>query len=322
MPTPFQLAQQLLHAAGSLFHRPEAVPVLIAAAVGALSRGWRQWRRGAKARKARQWPDTPAVIEVVSFTARQNSEKKHVFVAVLTYFYRLPELQSGDYEREFLSSNDAARQWAEQFKGRTVMVHVNPANPTDSVLLDADLEGVTAVPAMTVEEAVSKEIMPALPHSALVLSSLGELASLAGLAFSAVLLAVRIVHRDAAKHLQTLGQEGSTWAVLLLLAVAAITAWRVATRRVDGGTTVWKVSRPWYPVWARWLVQGTGGLIGIPWIFDAFRVGLPRILGAWFEHLTPYLPYLIACWCFLALSAFHGAVLRSQEEAHTLRAAI
>jgi hypothetical protein len=318
MPPPAQLAQQLLHAAGSLFHRPEAFPVLIAAAVGALTRWWRQWRRGAKARKARHWPSCPAVIEIVSFKTRQNSEKKQVSVAVLTYFYRLPELQSGDCEREFLNL-DAARKWAEQFKGRTVMVHVNPANAADSVLLDADLEGVTNYAASTVEEAVGKQGMPELPHSSLLLCSLGELASLAGLALTAVLLAVRIIHGNAAKH--PLGQEGTTWIVLVLLAMAAIAAWLVANRRVEGGATVWKASRQWYPAWARWLVQGSGGLIGIPWLWGAIRDGMWRSVGPWFQHLTPYLPYLVVCWCFLALSAFHGAVLRSQEETHTLRAA-
>jgi hypothetical protein len=58
---------------------------------------------------------------------------------LLTYVYRNPELQTGDYDKECYSE-DEARAWAESVKGSTVMVHVDPKDPANSVLRAEDLE--------------------------------------------------------------------------------------------------------------------------------------------------------------------------------------
>jgi hypothetical protein len=325
-----QFAPHPLHTLFALLRRPEFYTVLVAGACGLASSWWKRWRRGAKARRARHWPAYPAVIDVVSVAARKNREKKQVYPAVLTYFYRHPELQSGEYEREF-TLQEAAVRWAAQFKGHTVMVHVNPANAADSVLFDADLEGVTATTAASAEAAVQQEATPQLSHSTLLIASVGEIVSVAGLAISLVMLGVTAARGSRETHhggmgsdpfslLEPLATQWTTWVGLALLAAAGVLALLVRARAKsdDPQGSFWRSYQHWSPAWTRWLVQGFGGLVSIPWLLDVFRAQLPGLTGEAMKHLGPYLPYLVAAWFFLALAAFHGAVLRSQEQSRSL----
>jgi hypothetical protein len=56
----------------------------------------------------------------------------------LTYVYRNPELQMGDYSRRFANEDDA-KAWANSYKGETVKVRVDPRDPMRSVLRKEDL---------------------------------------------------------------------------------------------------------------------------------------------------------------------------------------
>ncbi|HVU45493.1 MAG TPA: DUF3592 domain-containing protein [Terracidiphilus sp.] len=106
----------------------------------------RRMRHFAKVRSS--WNPVSAVIEVVFVTDHSLGEKRPLFLCRLTYFYRNPDLQTGDYTdhtRRFLSKGDASR-WGAQFKGRTVTVRVNPASPADSILLQEDIAGLDRWP--------------------------------------------------------------------------------------------------------------------------------------------------------------------------------
>jgi hypothetical protein len=60
------------------------------------------------------------------------------YKATLTYTYNNPEQQMGDYSRDFANEADA-KAWANSYKGETVKVHVDPRDPTRSVLRKEDL---------------------------------------------------------------------------------------------------------------------------------------------------------------------------------------
>jgi hypothetical protein len=117
----------------------------IAAAIMTVSfaaRYWRffvQWLQGIR---GLHWGATSALIDVVSVVEQtaQGRYGEYVvgYLATLTYFYHNPELQTGDYSRMFDNEADA-RAWAASYKGRNVMVHVDPRDPANSVLRKEEL---------------------------------------------------------------------------------------------------------------------------------------------------------------------------------------
>jgi hypothetical protein len=115
---------------------------LVSACVAAGSLYWRfvtQWLAGIR---GRDWPTVAAVIKIVSVSAVPNArypERTDGYLGTLTYFYRNPELETGDYTRLF-GSEAEARAWASPYQGITVMVHVDPRDPARSVLRKQDLE--------------------------------------------------------------------------------------------------------------------------------------------------------------------------------------
>lgn len=121
-----------------------AVPLLVvfaAIAVGGFY--WRfvvQWWNGIR---GRNWPAVSANIDIVSVVEqRQQTGKGDIvtYLATLTYFYRNPELQSGDYSRLFEGTERGdAESWAASYKGSTVIIHVDPRDPTVSILRKEDL---------------------------------------------------------------------------------------------------------------------------------------------------------------------------------------
>jgi hypothetical protein len=98
-----------------------------------------QWLNGIR---GRDWAAISAVIDVVSVIPQtvqdRGGERVIGYIATLTYFYRNPELQMGEYSR-MLDTEEEAQAWAASYKGRTVMVHVDPRDPTNSVLRKEEL---------------------------------------------------------------------------------------------------------------------------------------------------------------------------------------
>ena len=96
----------------------------------------------------RDWPIVPAIVDIVSVAYREpeGSPIMHFkatsynayYQATLTYIYHYPEEQMGDYSRSFGKKEDADA-WASSYKGGTVKVHVDPSDPTRSVLREEDL---------------------------------------------------------------------------------------------------------------------------------------------------------------------------------------
>lgn len=94
----------------------------------------------------RKWPTVQAVIEIVSVAYCDDSfipsPKADLddtyYLATLTYTYNNPEQQMGDYKRRF-GDKEEANAWANSYKGEMVKVHVDPHDPTRSVLREEDL---------------------------------------------------------------------------------------------------------------------------------------------------------------------------------------
>ena len=106
------------------------------------SRYWRfliQWFDGIR---GRDWALVSAVIDIVCVVEQTEQtgegERTIGYLGTLTYFYRNPELQTGDYCRMF-GEEAEAEAWTASYKGRNFMVHVDPRDPSRSVLRKEEL---------------------------------------------------------------------------------------------------------------------------------------------------------------------------------------
>ncbi len=93
--------------------------------------------------RGRNWPTVSAVIDIVSVAFIESNIRHYAldsshYKATLTYIYNNPDQQMGDYTRRFGNKEDA-EVWANSYKGETVKVHVDPRDPTRSVLREEDL---------------------------------------------------------------------------------------------------------------------------------------------------------------------------------------
>ena len=104
---------------------------------------WRLFAQWLLALRGREWPTLSALIDDVSVVEqRQGTGHGDMvnYLVTLTYSYRNPELQTGEYTRLFsYDEEDDARAWAASYKGSTVMVHVDPQDPSRSVLRKEEL---------------------------------------------------------------------------------------------------------------------------------------------------------------------------------------
>lgn len=289
---------------------------------------WRKKRKSrVRQRTATNWPivtatiDVAAVMQHVAPEADQRlPDARQPFVVSLTYFYRNPELQIGEYRRAF-ATKEQARRWAAQFKGRTVPVHVNPHDPTDSVLLESDLAGsdLAMYAPMTVGAAELDTMPQVISPVFRLVCGVAEIAGLAGLATSVVMLGVNLgLHGKLSPH-------GYYWAGGILFAICAMAAVAVQINlmRTEEGRWLLHSYKRWCPEWMRWSVNLTGGSAAAAPFFHLLNFlhllhpGSSHWMhSAWAQALAPYLPYAIGGWLFFVFTAFHAALLRSQEELH------
>lgn len=316
-----QLANGLPLDAPAVIHRLGLIAVGATAVVAAASLWWKKRKVRERVRKALNWPTITATIEVPAVVEHSTPEAKRRFVVALEYFYRNPELQLGEYKRNF-PSKEQAKAWAAQFKGRTVPVHVNPNDPADSVLLASDLAGsdfAIHVPAK-VGTGELEEMPQVLSPLLRLVCGLAEIAGLAGMAASAVMFFVNLtMHGRLRPH-------GFYWTAGILLGAclgAAVTV-QVYLMRTEEGRWLLKSYKRWCPGWMRWSLSLTGGSAASAPVFHLLsflHLISPGSLHwiehhAWAQALMPYLPYAIGCWLFFVVTAFHAALLRSQEEMH------
>jgi len=281
--------------------------------IGFLTRNVRWLKRKLTSSAARDWPTVSAVIEVVSVVEQLHEGayddiQTTGFVATLSYFHRNPELQMGEYMRYF-PLKAAAQRWAEQFKGRQVVIRVNPKDGADSALLDADLENLTPAAAPSLDEAVRLEGLPRLKPGYLVLAGVSEIVAFTGMVLSFVGLTISI---------RTGSVPWPAWAFWMggaMIVFNGVSGW-IVTYRADNSSSFQSFRRAytvWSPPWMRWSVTVSGSLISALWFVMAIAPDLPATVQQLVARIAPHALWLVACWLFLCSAAMETAVLRSQE---------
>jgi hypothetical protein len=313
MQAPTQIAHHLLDATSRLLFRPEIIWPIIAGILGFNARWHRQRRRMAKkrnvARAVRGWLTVPAAIDVVSVAEHMDSDGKKFYLAALTYFYRRPDLEMGDYQREF-AQKTVAQEWVKQFKGRQVMVHVNPKNVAESFVQESDLEGLETHQTSGMERQAQSDPAPSLSSYVRFLSALGEQLSIAGLAGSAMLLSVSLATGGMKCPHWLLWTGGAMLAVSFLLMIVVQTQ----CRGNDSAKNFLHSYKFWSPVWMQWALKAAVAVFFILWILDSIRADLPLAMQLWMKGFEAPIPYILSCLGFLATASFHTAVQRSQEQ--------
>ncbi len=313
MSSPAQLVQHLFSDASSLFQHPGIVWSIITLASGVIARWVRKGRQLAKRRvverSVRGWLTVSAVIDVVSVSGHLDSDGKKFYLAALTYFYRRPDLQIGEYKREF-PLKAAAQQWVKQFKGSQVMVHVNPNDPADSFLLDSDLEGLDGHQAPNIAAPARFDSPAILPHNSRFLCAIGEQLSIAGLAGSVALLAVSIV---------TGGRKCPHWLLwtggaMLVIALLIMIVVQFQSRGNESARHLLHNYKLYAPAWMRWSLKLSVVAYFLLYFLHLLSADLPLTVQLWMKGIEPCLPYFLGCFGFLATASFHTAVLRSQEQ--------
>ena len=313
----FQFALYLNGFVDAILHRPRELLIIALVVVSLLITPlWNLLKRKFIAYKVHSWTAIPATIDIVTVVEREEQESRSRFsfyqstsvyyVAVLTYFYRLPELETGEYERKF-DLDTAAQHWADQFKGRQVMVQVNPKDPSESYLLDDEVERAASLPKLSDEDVLKLVKAPKLSQSLRFTCMIVQMLSMLGLAVSLVMVGAIL----AGLPVQ---QQIPVWPADILIGILAATTWIVCYRAdVDSYKSFWSGYTLWCPEWMRWSVRIAGFFFLIVWASDRFFGALPAAIQLWlFTHLQLQLN-LFNAFLFVALTAVHTALLRSQE---------
>jgi hypothetical protein len=115
-----------------------ALPVVaFGGIVAGVATRWRFITQRLQGKRGAEWPTVPAIIDIVNVVEQRGGKGGGIvgYLAMLTYFYRNPELQTGEFCRMFNPDEEAdAQAWAASYKGCSVTVHVDPRDPTRSVL--------------------------------------------------------------------------------------------------------------------------------------------------------------------------------------------
>lgn len=141
--TPLLIACILMVGGGPLTRRDVILFSLVAGTMILVAICWGAVEELIERFRGRNWPTVSAVIDIVSVAFIQDNLPRYAldsshYKATLTYVYRYPKERMGDYSRNFRNKEDA-EAWANSYKGETVKVHVDPRDPTRSVLRGEDL---------------------------------------------------------------------------------------------------------------------------------------------------------------------------------------
>lgn len=120
-----------------------------------------KWSYRRHVESSRKWPVVIAKVEVAS-TFQNLDKSDHVisYTGALNYFYHHPNLETGEFQRGF-ELESQAKEWVESYKGRSVNVHVNPKDASESYLLRSELPEIS-MRQTTPLEILQKETKPQL----------------------------------------------------------------------------------------------------------------------------------------------------------------
>ena len=116
------------------------VYIVMAALIAVVATKWRALAQSLQDFRSKDWPTLSATVDLVDVMAQSEGPRGQgtSYLAMLTYVYHNPALQTGDYSRKFFDK-DEAETWANSYKGSSVTVHVDPKDPARSVLQKKDL---------------------------------------------------------------------------------------------------------------------------------------------------------------------------------------
>jgi hypothetical protein len=308
MAAIFQFISHLLHAFGTtLWHDFGYTITTVLAAAAAIVHYSRRWRLRFKRTSAHSWPAMSATIDIVSVAPiLAERGEPAAYKACLTYFYRNPDLQLGDYERVF-ALNEEARLWCTQFKGRQVTVHVNPSDPADSVLLPEEIETFSPGSDAHIADAARQKAVIALPSLAgpyRLVAVLGELVATAGLAAAFVLLGLKVFVGASLPHWVWWTEGGAS---LIALGSCVLVWFRL--HGAEASDAFLKAYMQWCPAWMRWTAGVGGTAFALFWLAFQVVANLPEIPKGWVTGTASLIPYLWPCFIFFSAFAFLHAVV-------------
>jgi hypothetical protein len=276
-----------------------------------LGKGIRQLRRKLRKLRKHHWIEVPAKIDVVSVAVWvEPLEFIRTYMGTLTYFYRNPDLHTGDYSVEF-DDEWQARAWVSQFKGLQVKVRVNPRDPDDSVLLELPIRHPVYIrpPAPPILSGPSPKpvTIRALSSSQKRWAENTRLISIAGIGASLVVLGLSITSGGHA-HSRALFWFGGC------LLTAVVVSLGISSLAVTTEGTLRSASR-FYALWCArktsWFLISSGAVLFILFLYSMDRMQFPAESRA---KIGVHIPYIAASWGFLVSWALHNAILRSQQD--------
>jgi hypothetical protein len=142
---------------------PTTWPWIIYLWLALLVGGWllSSWR-WLKRRRATGWPIADGRIESIEVTKPNFSftTKRGYYVAQLGYSYSVAgTIHSGLYKREF-PTQPAADDFVHDLKGKAVAVRYSPSKPSQSMLLEPDIEAVLQNRPPSSDESVTRTAIP------------------------------------------------------------------------------------------------------------------------------------------------------------------